>query len=195
MKNYKKSIARKAFDKQRKLFYAGDSELFTTIYKLWMPKFVNYAFLKYSAGNADATEAYEEAIAALCYRLHQPTSLSLECKFENYLWGIAKHKLEKMLEYREVNILMEDYPLPEIFVRYVDEITGESESKEINIHNLLRKLSPTDRRLFKFRFYKHYDYASIAGIMKLNADYLKKRYCIIIGKLREMIANNGRTKL
>ena len=115
-------------------------------------KFVNYAFLKYSAGNADATEAYEEAIAALCYRLHQPTSLSLECKFENYLWGIAKHKLEKMLEYREVNILMEDYPLPEIFVRYVDEITGESESKEINIDNFCGNYRPLTAGFLSFAF-------------------------------------------
>ena len=94
-----------------------------------MPKFRNYAYLKYSASGADATEAYEEAIAALCYRLHQHTILSLECKFENYLWGIAKNKLENMLEWREKNILMEDYPLPDVFTGDVDESPARAKRK------------------------------------------------------------------
>jgi len=177
-----------------RLLLAGDPKLMIDIYDRYEKKFVSARTRFGQYRYYDAVEAYQRAVLIIIKKIQDKEISVLECSLETYIFSVAKNQLKIINNENKLLLIFDDQLKYDNLTDYTTNTDQLNRIKKY-IHNLMKKLSAHDRRIIWYYYFKDYDWKTIAGKMKLDEGYLRKRKCEIMKIMKDLCNEEDLLKL
>jgi len=169
---------------------ANDQSVVKLLYLAYRAAFVEWAVGKFKISNADALDAFQEAVIVFYQNVEESKIERLDSSIKTYLFGIGKYKLMRIAQNNKKLVAADALPeLPVDMSRTMADY--ELDHQQSLLKKAFALLGENCRTLLSYFYYNGFDMETIANRMDYkNTDVVKSRKRACLVKLKDIFKTN-----
>jgi RNA polymerase sigma factor (sigma-70 family) len=173
------------------LIKAGDAKVLHRLYEEYRGPFLVWAAQSYRCPDEESLEIYQRAFTILYFNIRDEKLTALTSSLKTYLFSIGKNLFRERLRDKNRNLLEladnQDFGNP-LDTNILDEY--QQNHQRAVVQQLLHRIGDPCKTLLELIYL--YDYSTLAVAEEMGYSderVVRKRKCLCLKKLREMIAD------